>query len=633
MQAFRKTELYTLFESSTHDMAKFPEENPNPVLRLSLDGTLMYSNRATECLFDTDCQVNQPAPPYFQRLARTFLSERPRQTVEYEVQGRVYSLDVVPVYAGGYINIYAREITLQKQVENTREQLLADNRRQQALLDAIFEAEPSGLAVIVGPDLTIAYANPAYRYLCPSMGAEVTGLNYSQVWAGEVSNSYTDQIREALETGRPFLAKGFERHFEEGSTRTFTLQVRRMQWGAQPAVLLILWDTTEQSQSEAKYRHLAESITDNFVAYDKNLRCIYRNHASEILSGLTSEDVIGRTFEELFPGMVGSNHHLAYLRVLETRQPESIESVWVQPEDGQLLVFDVHIYPTQEGIAVYSKDITAKKQAEVTLRASMQREKARAAELEALMDAVPAIIWIARDRECREMLANRRGYEFLRVPEGTAISKSAEPELVSQQAYRNFRDGREIPAAELPMQVAASTGVPAEDYEFDVVFADGQTRTLYGNVVPLRDEDGAPAGALGAFIDITGRKSAEQALQQSQERLALTAGRAGAWSWDLLSNLLQGSDEYFRIFGFDPAGARPTLEAVLDRIHPEDRPLVDELVNKGKNGPASLDALFSGGLAGWITALGARNLSNLYGARAALAHGWNGSRCYRDEGY
>jgi PAS domain S-box-containing protein len=166
-----------------------------------------------------------------------------------------------------------------------------------------------------------------------------------------------------------------------------------------------------------------------------------------------------------------------------------------------------------------NQDITARKLAENALQESVAREQARAAELQALMDAVPAMIWISRDPDCKEMIGNRYGYEFLNMWEGANISKTAPQTDLVQQPYRNLRNGQEIPNHELPMQVAASTGVGTSNYEFDLIFINGATRNLLGNVVPLTAPNGLPFGAVGAFVDITERKRMEDELRRNEAQL------------------------------------------------------------------------------------------------------------------
>jgi PAS domain S-box-containing protein len=154
-------------------------------------------------------------------------------------------------------------------------------------------------------------------------------------------------------------------------------------------------------------------------------------------------------------------------------------------------------------------------------------------EIVAVMDAVPVGVLIARDADCRSMVGNRMAYDLLHSAAGDNDAESARGHG-TPRAWREAKDGRDIPSGELPMQTAARTGEPVQDYEFDMVFDDGTSRCWLGNAVPLFDAAGHPRGAVGAFVDITERKRAEEALQATNTELR---NLACALPRDLLESL------------------------------------------------------------------------------------------------
>jgi signal transduction histidine kinase len=145
-------------------------------------------------------------------------------------------------------------------------------------------------------------------------------------------------------------------------------------------------------------------------------------------------------------------------------------------------------------------------------------EQKRHQEIVAVLEAVPVAVFIAQDAQCHRMVGNRMAYELLRMPPGANVSTAA-PEGEAPICWREVKDGRDIPAEELPMQTAARTGQPVFDYEFDMLSDDGTSRSWLGNAVPLFDETRRSRGAVGAFVDITDRKRAGEALEATNTDL------------------------------------------------------------------------------------------------------------------
>jgi CheY-like chemotaxis protein len=160
---------------------------------------------------------------------------------------------------------------------------------------------------------------------------------------------------------------------------------------------------------------------------------------------------------------------------------------------------------------------------EETLDESRNAERRRREELEALMEAAPAAIWMTRDRECRCVTGNRAAYQMLRMPADADMmpwSGGAGPSHVEV-----YRGGARVEWSDLPMQVAARTGQPVLNQEFEFRFQDGTSTWAYGNASPLVDESGAVRGAVAVFTDISEQKQTEEALRAAKSE-AEAASRA-----------------------------------------------------------------------------------------------------------
>jgi signal transduction histidine kinase len=104
---------------------------------------------------------------------------------------------------------------------------------------------------------------------------------------------------------------------------------------------------------------------------------------------------------------------------------------------------------------------------------------------------------------------------------------------------------------------------------------DGEYRWFLFRGVPLRDELGNIVKWYGSSTDIEDRKRAEEELRRSESKLveAQRVSQTGSFFWNISTGERVGSEEFFRILGFDDPRS-VTFEMILDRAHPEDRALV-----------------------------------------------------------
>jgi len=116
------------------------------------------------------------------------------------------------------------------------------------------------------------------------------------------------------------------------------------------------------------------------------------------------------------------------------------------------------------------------------------------------------------------------------------------------------------------------------DIEHRVVRPDGEVRTVHALGTVKRDASGRPYEMFGTVQDITERKRAEEALQQTQIYLREGQRLARMGSWAFNDSGLYWSDELYQIFGLDPGNGAPTVEQHLAIIHPQDRASMAETI-------------------------------------------------------
>lgn len=104
------------------NLARFPSENPYPVLRVNKN-RIIYSNKAGEDIFKIT--INDQIPPILRDDVEKVLSDKILNTVEKAVDGKVYSFVITPVEGVSYINIYGSDITERKKAEKRLEQLIS----------------------------------------------------------------------------------------------------------------------------------------------------------------------------------------------------------------------------------------------------------------------------------------------------------------------------------------------------------------------------------------------------------------------------------------------------------------------------------------------------------------------------
>ncbi|MCH8910916.1 MAG: adenylate/guanylate cyclase domain-containing protein [Chloroflexi bacterium] len=155
---FEITNIYGLDITARIAMNKFPDQNPNPVLRVSIDGNLEYANPASEPICKAmGIEIGDKLPADLMQQFSKIADSGSSETIEVEADDRVFSLLVVAVFEFNCINIYGTDITAMK------------------VLNKFPDLNPSPV-MRMSPEGRLEYANSAAAPVVRAMGMEVGNL-------------------------------------------------------------------------------------------------------------------------------------------------------------------------------------------------------------------------------------------------------------------------------------------------------------------------------------------------------------------------------------------------------------------------------------------------------------------------
>ncbi|MHA2325040.1 MAG: PAS domain S-box protein, partial [Promethearchaeota archaeon] len=171
INSFQDINESKMAEIKIADLAKFPSENPNPVLRINKENVI-YSNRVGRMLFNIN-EVDV-IPKILQEAVNNIIESNITKELEIELNGRIYSLIISPIEKAGYANIYGRDITERKKAE---EDLLVKNYALYSSINAI---------AIANLEADLTYVNPSFLEMWGySNEKEVLGIHVTSFWVSE----------------------------------------------------------------------------------------------------------------------------------------------------------------------------------------------------------------------------------------------------------------------------------------------------------------------------------------------------------------------------------------------------------------------------------------------------------------
>ncbi|MHC4572728.1 MAG: PAS domain-containing protein [Planctomycetota bacterium] len=402
-----------------------------------------------------------------------------------------------------------KKVEKPKRVLGGRRRLEEELKLSEEKLKVLFENVSSGVAIYEaindGEDFVFRDFNPAAERIESIKKEELIGKSVTEVFPGVKDFGLFDVFQRVWKTGVP-------EHHPVSTYRDARIAgwrenyVFRLSSGE---IVAVYDDVTEHKHSELAirmsercFRAIADYTHSCEVWVSPAGRAMWTNPAVERVTGYTVRELMAMSDYPIPIVHEEDRDRMsrAFRAALRGGMGKDVEFRIVR-KDGKVVRAEMSWQPIYDdrGICLGHResirDVTARKEAEEALRKAEQ-------EKEQILDSLAELV-VYEDRELRILWANRAAYE--------SVGMTRE-ELVGRRCYEFWGEGSK-PCPTCPVLKAMETG---HMHEIERVSPDGRAWIVQGS--PVRNEEGDIIGATDIALDITARKSAEQALRKSEEK-------------------------------------------------------------------------------------------------------------------
>ncbi|MDB9380268.1 PAS domain S-box protein, partial [Nodularia sphaerocarpa] len=244
-----------------------------------------------------------------------------------------------------------------------------------------------------------------------------------------------------------------------------------------------------------------ENMPEAFMEIDTAWRVTSANHQAKQLLNRNTDDLFNKLLWDVFPLETTTQFYQQCHQVIVAKKTVEFEEFY--PALNRWL--KVRLCPTGNSLLAYFRDITERKELEITLRQQQDF-------LTVLLDNVQAGI-VACDAEGRLQLFNKKAQLLHGLSEQPLF-----PEEWAEHYDLYLPDGKTLmETANIPL-FRALQGQQVDNVEMIIMPKQGITRILSANAQAIVNLHGKKQGAVVVMHDITERKQAEEALRKTEQR-------------------------------------------------------------------------------------------------------------------
>ena len=232
---------------------------------------------------------------------------------------------------------------------------------------------------------------------------------------------------------------------------------------------------------------------------------IYINPAGEKLLGISANDLLGRTYLQVFPDLATHAYHQAFVRVASGGSPEERLEFHYAAMDRWS---SQRLYAASGHVIVMWQDITERKRTENALQDSLAKVAETQRQFRLMIEWMPQLAWWAKPD----------GFIDYYNPRWYAYTGTTETDMEGW-GWQSVHDPALLPSVLERWQHSIATGAPFE-MEFPLRRHDGVFRWFLTRVAPLRDEQGEIIRWVGINTDIDEQKRALALVDDTLESMS-----------------------------------------------------------------------------------------------------------------